>query len=96
MPKNFSTLSRLSAAQKETADTKRVEELFDWKPTFLYSQFRQGNIKGYLIPLAPGRRGKRLWDVQSIRTFISRCEAPAFQISPNAHRPRKIQKTATV
>ena len=75
--------------RNETLSTKGVEEVFDWRPTFLYAQFRLGHVRGYLIPTKPGMRGKRLWDARSIREFIARHEAPAFSISPNAHRPRK-------
>ena len=90
MPKR-KNISEIACAlpRNETLSTKGVEELFDWKPTFLYLQFRQGRIKGYLIPTTPGRRGKRLWDARSIREFIARHEAGPFPVPPNAHRPRK-------
>jgi hypothetical protein len=78
-----------STSQQEFGDSADVRHTFGLRETFLYTQFREGNIKGFLIPTKPGKRGNRMWDFNSIRRFIACHEAPRFPVSPIAHRPKK-------
>ena len=95
MPKRRN-ISEIACAlpRNETLSTKGVEEVFDWRPTFLYAQFRLGHVRGYLIPTKPGMRGKRLWDARSIREFIARHEAPGVLDLPERTPPAQATRGA--
>jgi hypothetical protein len=57
----------------EWGDIRDVRARFGFRETFLYWLWRNGKIRGVLIPRAKGKRGKRLFSYASIRSYLEFC-----------------------
>jgi uncharacterized NAD-dependent epimerase/dehydratase family protein len=64
---------RIAPARAEYGDIADVRATFGLKESLCYHLFRNGKIKGVLIPgtSKTGGRGKRLFCFESIRKFIA-------------------------
>jgi hypothetical protein len=61
-----------SAYQKaEYGDKYRVFDVFHIPESSLYFLVKAGKIRSTLFPVRTGRRGKRLYDLNSIREFLT-------------------------
>jgi hypothetical protein len=66
---------RIAPVRPEYGDARDVQRVFGIKETLCYHYFRNGKIKGVLIPGTGRSGGKRLFDFASIRKFIASQEA---------------------
>jgi len=55
----------------EYGDVADVRRVFGLRETHLYGLYYSGKIKAVLIPGPKGRRGKRLFDFESIRSYLA-------------------------
>jgi hypothetical protein len=55
----------------EFSDSPGVHRLFSLKRGHLYSLEQEGKIKGVSLRRRGASRGKKLWDVQSIRKYLA-------------------------
>jgi len=59
-----------SQSSPEFGRTKDVERHFGLKRGTLYNLHAQNRVRGHLLRIAGDKSGVRLWDMESIRTFI--------------------------
>ena len=62
---------RIAPAHPEYGDARDVQRTFGIKETLCYHLFRNGKIKGILVPGTGRSGGKRLFSFDSIRKFIA-------------------------
>jgi hypothetical protein len=73
----------------EYGDCRDVQRTFGIRETFCYQLWRDRKITGLLIPGSGGKRGKRLFNFDSIRKYLAECEA-----KPVRRRSRGKQEVA--
>jgi hypothetical protein len=64
------TVALAVPAQPEFADSKQVKLLFGLSRSHVYSLLQQGLIRSACLRRKGASRGRRLFDVSSIRSFI--------------------------
>ena len=62
---------RIAPSRPEWGDAKDVQRHFGIRETLCYHYFRNGKIKGILLPGTGRSGGKRLFSFDSIRKFIA-------------------------
>ncbi len=64
---------RVLAQAPEYGDCRDARRVFGLRETFVYQLFRDRKITGVLVPGTGKKRGKRLFNFDSIRRYLAEC-----------------------
>jgi hypothetical protein len=80
------------ALTPEFGDVKTVRRVFGLRERLTYDLLHDGCIRSAMIRLRGSARGKRLFDLNSIRDFIRSREAAGPDFSPTPADYKKLSK----
>jgi hypothetical protein len=87
--KERSQLTDQLSAKRRYIAGEHLREIYDWSRSYAHHLSNQGLIRAVLLKGPNSKRGRKLYEVESIEAFLKSCE---YRPRPCKGRPKKLSR----